>query len=125
MQDHLQDHGQELSLWVDAEARPIRVLASGDLDLDGGDRLEALVSELLGRGYEVALDLSAVTFLDSSGLGALLALAQGEGHVIVEDASAAVLRVVEMTGTLEVLELGVPAVVRGRLAHVIDDPVIA
>ena len=39
------------------------------------------------------LDLSAVTFLDSSGLGALIALSQGEGRVVVEDASPAVLRV--------------------------------
>ena len=115
---------QELSLWVDTEVRPVRVLAAGDLDLDGGDRLESLVAELFTRGYEVVLDLSAVTFLDSSGLGALLALSQGERHVVIEDASPAVLRVSEMTGTTEVLDLGVPAVVRGRLAHVLPDPAV-
>ncbi len=113
---------QELSLWVDADARPIRVLAAGDLDLDGGDRIEALVAELLARGQDVVLDLSAVTFLDSSGLGALIALSQGAGHVVVEDASPAVLRVFEMTGTTEVFDLGVPAVVRGRLADVLPEP---
>lgn len=119
------DEAQELTLWVDAEARPLRVLAAGELDLDGGDRLEALVRELLERGYGVTLDLSAVTFLDSSGLGALIALSQGDGAVVVEDASPAVLRVLEMTGTTDVLALGVPAVVRGRLAHVFDpDPAV-
>lgn len=116
---------QELSLWVDAEARPIRVLAAGELDLDGGDRLEALVAELVARDYEVAIDLSAVTFVDSSGLGALISLSQGEGHVLVEDASPAVLKVLEMTGTTDVLDLGVPAMVRGRLAHVFPDPAVA
>ncbi len=116
---------QELSLWVDTDARPIRVLASGDLDLDGGDRIEALVAELVGRGQDVVLDLSAVTFLDSSGLGALIALSQGEGRVVVEDASPAVLRVFEMTGTTDVFDLGVPAVVRGRLADVLPDPAVA
>ena len=117
---------QELSLWVDADARPIRVLASGDLDLDGGDRIEALVAELVARGEDVVvLDLSAVAFLDSSGLGALIALSQGAGHVVVEDASPAVLRVFEMTGTTDVFDLGVPAIVRGRLADVLPDPAVA
>jgi anti-anti-sigma factor len=112
----------EFSLWVDGGSDPTSVIATGDLDLDGGDRLEALVQALLRRGRnEIRLDLSAVTFLDSSGLGALIALAQGPGHVWLDDASPAVLRVVEMTGTRDVLELGLPAVVRGRLAHVFHD----
>jgi anti-sigma B factor antagonist len=113
----------EISLWVDTEARPMRVLASGELDLDGGDRLEALVSQLVGRGDDVALDLSAVSFMDSSGLGALISLAQGPGHVVLEDASPAVLRVMEVTGTVDVMELGPPALVRGRLHDVFHHPV--
>jgi anti-anti-sigma factor len=108
----------EITLWVDSDARPMRVVAAGDLDLDGGDRLEAMVSELVRRGFDVAIDLSGVEFMDSSGLGALLSLSQGPGHVVVDDASPAVLRVVEVTGTREVLDLGMPAVVRGRLAHI-------
>ena len=106
----------EISLWVDAEARPMRVLATGELDLDGGDRLEALVSELVSRGEAVAIDLSAVSFMDSSGLGELISLAQGPGDVVLEDASPAVLRVMEITGTTDVIQLGPPARVRGE-AH--------
>jgi anti-sigma B factor antagonist len=116
----------EITLWVDSDARPMRVVATGDLDLDAGDRLEALVGELVRRGFDVALDLSAVEFMDSSGLGALISLAQGPGRVVVDDASPAVLRVIEVTGTREVLDLGVPAVVRGRLAHVwFEEPAVA
>jgi anti-sigma B factor antagonist len=113
----------EISLWVDAEARPMRVLASGELDLDGGDRLEALVAELVRRGDDVALDLSAVSFMDSSGLGALISVAQGPGRVVLEDASPAVLRVMEVTGTLGVIELGAAALVRGRLHNVFHSAV--
>jgi anti-anti-sigma factor len=105
-------------MWVDTEVRPMRVVASGDLDLEGGDRLEALVSELVRRGYDVALDLSAVGFMDSSGLGAVLSLSQGAGRVVLDDASPAVLRVLEITGTRDALTLGMPALLRGRLAHV-------
>jgi anti-sigma B factor antagonist len=112
---------REITLWVDSDARPMRVVAAGDLDLEGGDRLEALVAELVRRGFAVALDLSAVEFMDSSGLGALISLAQGPGRVVLDDASAAVLRVIEVTGTREVLELGAPALTRGRLAHVWRD----
>lgn len=108
----------ELSLWVDTNARPARVVAAGELDLDGGDRLEALVGRLVEAGHEVALDLSAIAFMDSSGLGAVIAVAQGPGHVVLEDASPAVLRVLEVTGTTDVLDLGVAARVRGDLAHV-------
>jgi anti-anti-sigma factor len=116
----------EIRLWVDSDARPMRVIAAGDLDLDSGDRLEALVAELVRRGFDVAVDLSAVGFMDSSGLGALISLAQGPGRVVVDDASAAVLRVIEITGTREALHLGVPALTRGRLAHIWhDQPAVA
>lgn len=113
----------DTNLWIDLTARPVRVLAAGELDLDSGDRLEAAVRRLLDRGIaEVAIDLAGVTFIDSSGVGALVALAQGEGHVTLEDASPAVLRILEMTGTRDVVDLGMAAIVRGRLAHVWYDP---
>ena len=114
----------ELSLWVDTSTQPVRVIAAGDLDLDGGDRLEALVRHLVEAGHErVSLDLSSIAFMDSSGLGAVIAVAQGGGHLLVEDASPAVLRVLEITGTTEVVDLGVAAQVRGELAHVWDPAV--
>jgi anti-anti-sigma factor len=116
--DHEEVAVHELTMWVDTEVRPMRVVATGDLDLEGGDRLEALVSELVRRGYPVALDLSAVGFMDSSGLGAVLSVSQVPGRVVLDDASPAVLRVLEVTGTRDVLALGPPAVMRGRLAHV-------
>jgi anti-sigma B factor antagonist len=115
----------ELSLWIDDSTRPVRVVAVGDLDLDGGDRLEAVVAQLAREGLDVALDLSAVGFMDSSGLGAVISVAQGPARVVVEDASPEVLRVIELTGTTEVIELGTPARVRGRLAHIWADPAVA
>lgn len=115
----------ELSLSIDPSTRPVRIVATGDLDLDGGDRLEAMVAQAVGEGEDVALDLSGVDFMDSSGLGALIAAAQGPHRLILEDASAEVLRVLELTGTTEVVELGEAAKVRGRLAHIWTHPAVA
>lgn len=64
---------------VDAKAR---FVASGELDLANAPRLEREVEGVLGRAEEVVVDLSAVTFLDSSGLKVLIVLsarAQQEG----------------------------------------------
>ena len=57
-------------------------------------------------------------FVDSSGIGALISLAQGPGRVTLDDASPAVLRVLEITGTTDAIELGPPARLRGELHHV-------
>lgn len=80
-----------------------RVCVSGDLDLPAGDALEALVAPMVGPGRRVEIDMRAVDFLDSSGLGALLALSQlaGECHgtIVLKDPSSAVMSALELTQT--------------------------
>jgi anti-sigma B factor antagonist len=49
-----------------------RVALSGELDLGTTGRLERCLAELCGRGEPVLLDLRALTFMDSTGLCALL-----------------------------------------------------
>ncbi len=56
--------------------RSLHVEVMGELDLTVGDELEARVAPLLEPGARVMIGLRDVTFADSSGLGALLALAQ-------------------------------------------------
>jgi anti-anti-sigma factor len=72
---------------------------AGELDVVTVPRLaEALFEASTG---ELGLDLSRLTFLDSSGLHAILALARsrdGSGSVVLLDPSPAVMRVLEIVG---------------------------
>jgi anti-sigma B factor antagonist len=82
--------------------------AVGDLDLAFVDRLRKEILPAVERGT-VVLDVSRVTFFDSSGLRALLEAnheARVHGAVFrVAAPSPAVARVFELTGALTVLEV--------------------
>ena len=58
---------------------PVEVLLSGDIDLGTESRLTAVLADLAGR--DVIVDLSAVGFIDSTGLTSLLT-----GHRAITDA---------------------------------------
>ncbi len=72
----------------------------GELDLATAPLLkEALVD--LGSEREVHLDLALLTFLDSSGVHAIVALAQsldGNRSVVLVNPSTAIMRCLEITG---------------------------
>ncbi|MEY9886495.1 anti-anti-sigma factor [Catenulispora sp. MAP12-49] len=81
------------------------VTLAGDLDFAAHADLEAQVVALVGAGRPVVVDCAGITFMDSMGLRALVA-----GLLAAEDAglgfalaapSAPVLRVLELSGTLE------------------------
>jgi anti-anti-sigma factor len=82
---------------------------TGELDLSSGDELEALVGPMLTRGAEVGILSRGVTFADSSGLGALLALLQradeAGASLVLVDPSPSVRRVLEITATTELFRI--------------------
>jgi anti-anti-sigma factor len=74
----------EMAMTVERAERGPRVVLAGELDLASGDALEALVTPMVEeRGAHVEIGLRDVDFVDSSGLGALLALSQ-----LAEDSGA-------------------------------------
>lgn len=80
------------------------VHALGELDAASSVRLRRLLSDLIRtRTSRIAVDMSGVEFMDSSGLGALLAnrvAAEGVGVEFgVTHPSRQVARVLEITGT--------------------------
>lgn len=84
------------------------VLLVGDLDLAGGDALEAAVTALVAEGVEdVAVRADRVEFVDSSGLGGLLAaramVVEGGGRFRLDPASDAVARVIDLAGVGDLL----------------------
>lgn len=95
----------EMAISVEEGERGARVLLSGDLDLPGGDALEALVTPMIGPDAQVEIEMRDVGFVDSSGLGALLVLSQlaheRGGGVVLRHPSKAVLNALDLTRTTE------------------------
>jgi len=82
------------------------VAISGELDLASADDFLAEVSEAAGDHALLLLDLGGVTFMDSTGLGALIKmrnrLVDRGGDVRLTAVSTAVERVLELTGMSDV-----------------------
>jgi anti-anti-sigma factor len=88
----------------------IRLMISGEIDGDTAAQLVAATEETLAchRASQVIIDLAAVTFLDSAGLRTLLTaqrVASEHGTALrIDNAGGAVLRVLEVTGLLAILD---------------------
>jgi anti-anti-sigma factor len=90
------------------------VRVTGEIDMaTAGQVTTAVAQALRGRPSEVLIDLGAVSFLDSSGIQALLA-AQAGGEtcgivVRVVNPRGHILRVLEITGVHDLLQYHLPA----------------
>ena len=74
---------------------------AGELDLATAPGLTEALLDFASSEGEVYLDLSEVSFLDSSGLRVILALARSRGDsrsVVLLDPSAAIMRILEIMG---------------------------
>jgi anti-anti-sigma factor len=74
---------------------------AGELDLAGAPRLTDALLDFVSSEGDVHLDLSEVTFLDSSGLRVIVALARSRGDagsVVLLAPSAAITRILEIMG---------------------------
>lgn len=89
------------------EGRPV-VTVSGDLDIATARELRAALPSV-SAGAPAMLDLSGVTFIDSSGLGLLNELVSGGGWQLRSgEIHPRVRRALVVTGMLEVLGLDAP-----------------
>lgn len=88
------------------------VSPSGDLDVSTSPRLLACIDELLAEGRsQITLDLRAVTFIDSSGLGALVQAhkrAAPSGELTVVKPRPHIHRAMEISGILKVIRMAAP-----------------
>lgn len=95
---------------LDAPEGVLLLELTGEVDLATSGRFRSHVDEARERGAStVVVDLSEVTFVDSTMLRELLR-AHNEtrdsgGRLVLVGAQAAVLRLLELTGTTEVFEL--------------------
>lgn len=81
----------------------------GDLDVAGGARLERVLLDIDDAGRVVHLDLSGVTFVDSTGLRSLLTAsrrAQVDGRRLrLVNPSQVVRRLLDITATADLFEV--------------------
>jgi anti-sigma B factor antagonist len=79
----------------------------GEVDLSNADQLrDAAIAALTPFGGTLRIDLAEVTFIDSTGLGALIAVYNyaGDQHrVLIQNPRRNVQRILEITGLGEVL----------------------
>jgi anti-anti-sigma factor len=100
--------GGRLSLTTSPDGDAVRVAAAGEIDLATADRFEqALIAALSPAPAALLVDLAEVTFMDSTGLAALIAAhrhAADEGsRLSVVRYRPMVRRVLEITGLLKTL----------------------
>ena len=96
---------------ADLDGRPLLTVA-GELDMAVTDELGTAAREHRVGGQVLTMDLSGVTFMDSTGVGLLLRLAQEaatDGWGLSVIASPQVWRVVELCGLAETLPVRRPA----------------
>ena len=97
----------DLTIDVDERDAGMTVTVVGEIDSSNCDRLQALLSDRASSGHPgtVHVELSGVSFIDSSGLRALLvgqqAIMAASGAMHVTNASDNVRRLFEITGLTE------------------------
>jgi anti-anti-sigma factor len=103
---HHDDRGDYLFTDHSDAGRAVRVVLAGELDIGTSDQLKAQLIEIVGRGQDVEIDMADLSFIDSTGLRAIVAaqseVADGQRFEIVA-ASSQVFRVLEVTGLSSVL----------------------
>jgi anti-anti-sigma factor len=110
MTDSEQDAGAEhpgVSVTIHRHGDDAAVTVRGEIDLESSAELGTALAGLEGPG-EVTLDLSDVSYMDSTGLRTLLkardAVVAAGGRLRVGATSSIVARLIEITGASELFE---------------------
>jgi anti-sigma B factor antagonist len=102
--------GAELDVTVRNQDGTAVVAVAGEIDVYTSPLLQERLVEVLKDGSSsIVLDLSAVTFLDSTGLGVLITglkrCRSAEGDLVLVTAQPNVLKVLEITGLNDVFQV--------------------
>ena len=99
--------GLEFALEVNDDGNSVVLALRGEVDLQRRDEVADTAIKHLEQARPVVLDLSRVTFIDSSGLGALIRARQAAtrlgGSFSIRGATGPVARVLAITGLGESL----------------------
>ena len=79
------------------------VALRGDLDMSTAEDMAAMLAADVPSGVDLVMDLSAIDFMDSSGIALLINTSRRTQSMKIEDPSPSVRLVIEATGLTEVL----------------------
>jgi len=95
-----------LDISIDLTERDPVIVLSGYVDQSTVQQLRDALMELLDSHHDrVTIDVEAVTFMDSSGIGALASAYKRGAHVTVRKPSPTVLREIVMCGLDRLVEI--------------------
>ena len=99
--------GTEASIAAFDDLRGARVVAiAGEVDISNVGGVEAEFAALVGAARRpVVVDLSALAFMDSSGVAMLLRAAEKAGPLTIRDPSPIVRQLIAASGLAEVLRI--------------------
>jgi anti-sigma B factor antagonist len=96
------DAGSSDALMVDVDGDGV-IVVEGDVDMAGGPILEQVMADREDGATPLVIDVGGVSFMDSSGLRALLGAsrrAKGRGgSVVLRNVGTEVARLLDITGT--------------------------
>jgi anti-anti-sigma factor len=100
------DSSTFVSCNVKFEGDVATIVVSGELDLSNVMAVREVVDDARGQGRPgLVFDLSELQFMDSSGLGLLIDVAQGSERIEVWRPSPAVRRLIEISGLESILPM--------------------
>jgi anti-sigma B factor antagonist len=115
------DFCEEFSLRLRVEGEGTEhptVLATGEIDLVSGDRFRRCLQSCVdGGGLQIAVDMSGVSFVDSSGLKALIMTKNSlpaTGRLVVRNPSPVVRSLLSLSGIDQVLAVEPAPADQGR-----------
>lgn len=108
---------EQLAIEIVPDSSSVTLRLVGEIDMCTAESVrDAAFTAITQHHTDVHIDLSAVTFMDSTGLQVLLATRRraelAGGHLQLVDPTRAVLRVLELTGVDHLFEIepeGIPA----------------
>jgi anti-sigma B factor antagonist len=98
---HLADEN-DFRLRVHEEGEHTVVVLGGDVDLESGAELADGIGSAAARARNLVIDVRRVTFMDSTGIKAILAASE-HVEIVVRGPGAAVRRLLQLTGADQVV----------------------
>jgi len=104
----VRDRSRNLRIEVANTTSPTTVVLTGEVDLSNARRLREVLLSIANSGeHRIIIDLGNVTFMDSTGLSALVGARKRfqsleRGEIILRSPAPTVLKVLEMTGLMRV-----------------------
>lgn len=92
------DASRRFSISVSRDPTESVIWVSGDIDLAVAAELWAAIADLFDDGSPLVLDIEHVTFMDSTGLNAIVRAHRACGRLTVRSPTAAVQRLFDVSG---------------------------